>query len=250
MKKIIYLSLVLLACMFASCEYDNFDAPSLTVSGNLTYNGKNVLFDGNPARTLLKVVQTGFGKVDGGTAIQVSDAGSFTQLLFSGEYWLTPYNNQYPFEFTQFENLGAGIGYDSIYIDLQDNLKMDIEVIPYYEISNYNVSLDGNNMVMKFSVSKVSGTQKAAPAIRNIRCFVSTSKIVNSATTCAVTKAVNTTGGDLSISMPVTTYQNGYVNNFRDYAYCRIAIELDNTPNYYLFSEVQKLEGLPVKEWK
>lgn len=250
MKKIIYLSFVILACTFASCEYDNFDAPSLTVSGNLTYNGKNVLFDGNPARTLLKVVQSGFGKVDGGTALQVSDAGAFTQLLFAGEYWLTPFNNQYPFEFTQFENLGSGVGYDSIYIDLQDNLKMDIEVIPYYEISNYSVSLDGANMVMKFNAAKVTGTQKAAPAIRNIRCFVSTSKIVNSATTCAVTRAVNVTGGDLQISMPVTTYQNGYVNNFRDYAYCRIAIELDNIPNYYLFSEVLKLEGLPVKEWQ
>lgn len=250
MKKILFLSLLLFSFMFASCEYDNFDAPSLTISGNLAYNGKNVLFDGNPERTLLKVVQTGFGKVDGGTAIQVSDEGVFTQLLFSGEYWLTPYNNQYPFEFTQFENLGTGVGYDSIYIDLQDNLKMDIEVIPYYEISNYTVSQDGTNIIMKFTASKVTGTQKAAPAIRNIRCFVSTSKIVNSATTCAVTRAVNVAGGDLEISIPVTTYQNGYVNNFRDYAYCRIAIELDNIPNYYLFSEVQKVEGLPVKEWK
>ncbi len=48
---------------------------------------------------------------------------------------------------------------------------------------------------------------------------------------------------------PVATYQNGYVNNFRDYAFCRVAIELENIPNYYLFTEVKKIEGLPVKQW-
>ena len=251
MKKILFLSLMLFAFIFASCEYDNYDAPSLTVSGNLTYNGKNVLFDGNSARTLLKVLQTGYGKVDAGTGIQVADDGSFTQLLFSGEYWLTPYNNQYPFEFTQFKNLGSGLGYDSIHIDLKDNLKMDIEVIPYYEISDYTATLEGTNMLMKFKYAKVAGTVSAAPAIKNVRCYVSTSKIVNSSTTCAVTKAVNASGnGELSISMPVATYHNGYVNNFRDYAFCRIAIELNNIPNYFLFSEVKKMEGLPVKEWK
>ena len=73
---------------------------------------------------------------------------------------------------------------------------------------------------------------------------------MNSTTTCAITKAVEVDGSaDLEVSIPVATYQNGYVNNFRDYAFCRVAIELENIPNYYLFTEVKKIEGLPVKQW-
>ncbi|WP_300704886.1 DUF3823 domain-containing protein [Bacteroides sp.] len=248
MKKIILLSLVLVSFLFASCEYDNYDAPSVTISGNLTYNGKKLPFDGNSGRSLLKVVQTGYGKVDSGTAIQVDTDGKFTQLLFPGEYWLTPYNNQYPFEFEQFTNLGSGLGYDSIHIELKKNLEMDIEVIPYYEVRDYTASLQGTDMLMKFKVVKSTDTKKAAPAIKKVRLYVSTSSIVSTYTTCNVVKDVNvTTDAELEISMPIASYQNGYVNNFRDYAFCRVAIELENIPNYYLFSEVKKLEGLPMK---
>lgn len=250
MKKIVYLSIAFLSFLFASCEYDNYDAPSLAFSGNMVYNGKNLQWDGSSARTILRVFQSGFGKVDGGTFIQVKDDGSFNQLLFKDEYWLTPYNNQFPFEFSQFK-YQSGVGYDSIHIDMKKELRMDIEVIPYYELNDFTASLEGNNIVMRFKVARVAGTQSPTPIIRNVRGYVSTTKLVNSSTTCAVTRGVNTgADGELEISMPVTTYQNGYVNNFRDYAFCRVAIELDNIPNYYLFTEVQKVEGLPVKEWK
>ena len=249
MKKIIFLSITLLSIIFASCEYDNYDAPSLTFSGNVVYNGKNLQWDGSAARTILRVFQTGYGKVDTGTFIQVKDDGSFNQLLFHDEYWLTPYNNQFPFEFSQF-NYESGVGYDSIYIDMKNDLQMDIEVTPYYELSELSVGLEGDNIVMRCNVSKVTGTKNPTPVIKNVRGYISTTKIVNSTTTCAITKAVEVDGSaDLEVSIPVATYQNGYVNNFRDYAFCRVAIELENIPNYYLFTEVKKIEGLPVNQW-
>ena len=108
----------------------------------------------------LRVFQTGYGKVDTGTFIQVKDDGSFNQLLFHDEYWLTPYNNQFPFEFSQF-NYESGVGYDSIYIDMKNDLQMDIEVTPYYELSELSVGLEGDNIVMRCNVSKVTGTKKS-----------------------------------------------------------------------------------------
>lgn len=249
MKKIVFFSITLLSILFASCEYDNYEAPSLALSGNVVYNGKNLQWDGSAGRTILRVFQTNYGKVDTGTYIQVKDDGSFNQLLFHDEYWLTPYNNQFPFEFSQF-NYKSGIGYDSIYIDMKNDFNMDIEVIPYYELSNLTVTLEENNIVMKCNVSEVNGTKNPAPAIKNVRGYISTTKIVNSTTTCAVTKAAAVDGnGGLEVSIPLATYQNGYVNNFRDYAFCRVAIELENIPNYYLFTEIKKIEGLPVKQW-
>lgn len=248
MKKIIYLSLMLISSLFVSCEYDNYDAPSLSMYGRLTYNGQNFMYDGNAARGVLKVFQTGYGKVDIGTPIQVSMDGTFKQALFSGNYWLSPENHQYPFEFTQFKNLGAGLGYDSIQIDLKKDYEMNIEVVPYYELRDYQVKQADGNIVMNLNVNKVANTQKQAPKIVRVRGYVGTASIVNSQTTCTAAKDFNLDGnGNIEISIPVTTYQNGYVNNFRSYAFCRVAIELENIPNYYLFTEVKKLEGLPVK---
>lgn len=249
MKKIVFLSMALLSIILASCEYDNYEAPSLALSGNVVYNGKNIQWDGRASRTILRVLQTGYGKVDGGTFIQVKDDGSFNQLLFHDEYWLTPNNNQFPFEFSQF-NYKSGVGYDSIYIDMKKDVQMDIEVTPYYELSDFSVSLAGEDIVMRCNVSKVMDTKNPAPAIKNVRGYISTTNIVNSATTCAVVKAADVDGSaSLEVSIPLTTYQNGYVNNFRDYAFCRVAIELENIPNYYLFTGIKKIEGLPVKQW-
>lgn len=250
MKKTILLSLTILSFVLASCEYDNYDAPSLTLSGNVVYNGENLQWDGSAARTILRVFQQGYGKVDNGTFVQVKDDGSFNQLLFNAEYWLTPYNTQFPFEFSQF-NYTSGVGYDSIYINMTGDLRMDIEVKPYYELSAFEARQEGDNIVMRAHVVPVSGTVNPTPAITNVRGYISTTRLVNSTTTCAVTVPVTLNGeGDVEASIPVTTYQNGYVNNFRDYGFCRLAIELEGIPNYYLFTEVQKVEGLPVKQWQ
>lgn len=246
MKKIIFLTLMLASILLVSCEYDNYDAPSLSLSGRLTYNGQAFPYDGNAARGVLRVYQTGFGKVDGGTPVQVGIDGSFNQVLFSGNYWLSPENHQYPFEFVQFKNLGAGLGYDSLRIDLQKNHEMNIEVIPYYEVKDYQVSVSNGNIVMSFKVNQTSGTVNKAPKIVRARCYIGTATIVNSQTTCTAAKDLNMTdSGNIEISMPVSSYKNGYINNFRTYAFCRVAIELENIPNYYLFSEVKKLEGIP-----
>lgn len=65
MKKIIIL--LLATILFTACEYDNYDAPSVTFSGQLLYNDKPFLCDGNDARDIFLFFQEGFGKVDWGT---------------------------------------------------------------------------------------------------------------------------------------------------------------------------------------
>lgn len=247
MKKIIFGWITLITMLFMSCEYDNYEAPSLSLSGNIVYNGKNLQWDGSASRTILRVIQNGYGKVDGGTFVQVKDDGSFHQLLFHDRYWLTPYNNQFPFEFSQF-HYQSGIGYDSIYIEMTKDLHMDIEVIPYYELHDFSATLEGEDIVLRCKASVVQGTQKASPNIKNVRGYISTTRLVNSNTTCAVTVTADA-NLELKVSIPVTSYQNSYVNNFRNYGFCRMAIELDNIPNYYLFTDIVKIENLPIKQW-
>ena len=58
MKKIIIL--LLATILFTACEYDNYDAPSVTFSGQLLYNDKPFLCDGNDARDIFLFFQEGF----------------------------------------------------------------------------------------------------------------------------------------------------------------------------------------------
>lgn len=248
MKTIYLIPILLLALICSSCEYDNYDAPSLLLKGQLKYKEDTFQFDGNVERGLLKIFQSGFGKVDVGTLIRVNQDGSFQQLLFGGEYWLTPNNSQYPFEFKDFKSLGVGLGYDSIHIQLSGDLEKNLEVIPYYTLENFSTLVNGDHVVLKFSVVKTGETAKQAPKVIKARAYLGTSAIVNSRTACIAETQVEIDNiGSVEISVPIASYRNAYVNNFRDYAFCRVAIELENIPNYYLFSQVVKQEDIPNK---
>lgn len=250
MKKTIYLSLIsLLAVLFASCEYDNYDAPSVVFKGNLTYNGEPFYFDGNSSRGVLNLIQKGYGKVDGGTSVKVDESGAFSQLLFAGEYWLTLKNNQYPFEFKDFASLGAGLGYDSIYMNVNSNVIRNFEVIPYFLISDFTLSEDNGEIVANFKVKKNPELTTTPPRVARVRLFVGTASIVNSATTCSKSKIMSISEeGDaelrVSISNGDSSYRKIYTNNYRTYAFCRVALELNGISNYYLFSETKKIENL------
>lgn len=252
MKNMRILSIIILfVCLFSSCEYDNYDSPHITFSGNLTTNGESFLYDGNPNRPVLKLIQKGFGKVDDGTIVRIDENGKFQQLIFEGDYWLTLNNTKYPFELTDFNSLGAGLGYDSIYMHITSNVNNNLEVKPYYTISNFRASVENDNIVLKADVAVNPGTRQPAPKVIFAKGFVSTSSKVNSQTVCTKSKrAVVTNTGSIEVAIPihnnVTAYREIYINNFRDYAFCRIALELDGISNYFLFSEIIKIDGVPL----
>lgn len=251
MKNIKILSILLSLCLLSACEYDNYDAPDLIFSGRLLTNGESFLYDGNPGRPVLKLIQKGFGKVDDGTIVRIDETGKFQQLIFEGDYWMTLNNAKYPFELTDFNSLGAGLGYDSIYMHVTSSIKKDLEVKPYYTISNFTASVEGDNIVLRADVAVNENTSEPAPRVIFARGYVSTSSQVNSQTNCTKSKrTIIISTGSVEVSIPihnsVTAYREIYINNFRDYAFCRIALELDGIPNYYLFSETKKLEGVPL----
>jgi hypothetical protein len=219
-------------------------------TGKLTCNGQSFLYDGNPAYNVLKLYQKGFGKVDNGTNVRIDEEGNFSQLLFAGDYWLTLNNTPYPFEFEEFHSRGVGLGYDSLYLNIQSNMVKNFEVKPYFIINDFSVTVEGENIVFRCRVAKNENLQSTPPRVIFGRAFLSPTSKVNSATVCTKSKrAVITDSGDIEIPIPVSgnapSYRSSYANNYRDYAFCRIAIELDGIQQYFLFSETRKLEGIP-----
>lgn len=242
MKKIIFFLLAIIS--LTACEYDNYDGPDVTFSGRLLYNNEPFIYDGNNARNLFLFFQEGFGKIDWGTSMYTKIDGSFQQLLHQGEYKLTLGNVKYPFEISEFQPLAKG--YDSIYYDLNKDVKQDFHITPYYEISDLEASLEGINIKAKFKVKKVSGTSLPAPKIVKARIYLGINNFVNSKSPVVGEANVNLNDdGEITVSIDAIKYRNGYKENFRDYAFYRVAIELENIKDFYLFSDIKKITGIP-----
>lgn len=246
--KNLFIALLAASCL-AGCEYDNYEAPTVPFEGQLLYKDQPFLYDGNSARTMFMFYQKGFGKNDVGTSMHIEAGGSYRQLLFNGQdYWLTLRNVNYPFEVEEFEQ--KTVGYDTLYYKMNKPVEQDFHVTPYYEISNVSAELSGINIVARFNVKKVEGTRKAAPKIVKARIYLGTNNYVNSKSQVVGTVDVdpNFSGnGELSVSVDAIKFRSAYAEHFSDNAYFRVALELENTPDYYLFSDRHEITGIPTE---
>lgn len=230
--------------ILTACEYDNYDSPNIVFSGRLLYNDQPFIYDGNDDRGLFLFFQEGFGKIDWGTGMHTKTDGSYQQLLYKGDYKLTLNNVRYPFEIAEFPS--RAIGYDSIQYDLKRNIEQNFHVTPYYEISDLDAVLDGIDIKASFKVKKVSGTSRPAPRIVKARIYLGINNFVNSKSTVVGETDVNLNDdGEITVSIDAIKYRNGYKENYREYAYYRVAIELENIPDYYLFSDTKLISEIP-----
>ncbi len=97
--KLHYIILIgLCSTTILSCKKDNYKAPSLTLNGKLTYKGEALQFQYNQIE--YQIYQYGFGKV-GAIYQNFAQDGTFSSLLFAGNYKLTIPNGQVPFKWNQ-----------------------------------------------------------------------------------------------------------------------------------------------------
>lgn len=256
MKKCnLFLSILCIATLFTACEYDNYDGPECRFTGIVTYQGKPFVFDGNAS--VLKAVQKGFGKEDSGTPIRISEDGTFSQLFFAGDYYLTLANQQYPFMFPEFKSLGTGLGYDTIPMTLTGNAERNFEVIPYYLMDSiYYEPLDSTSEELKVTIhikrNPDTNLPDTLPMVTRAFVYVGINQHVNSSTTLSkASRPLKVTDEtDVTIRVDLAKYRNAtyYVNNYRDYLYFRVGLELDANyvaSGYYLLSELYKVENVP-----
>jgi|SRR6218665_162652 len=241
------LCVILFTCLLPACSYDNYEPPNFEFSGQLLYNGKPFPFDGRPDGDLSKIVQFsqyGFGKSGNPITAQVSEDGSFKQLLFPGSYHVTMKNTPYPFIFSDWPR-NAGNQYDTIHLNVNNNYTMNVDVIPYYEITDVKNEVSGTDLVISFKINKIIDGAKLV----NVRAFANTASLVNSGVRMSAVQSL--TGVDISQSIEVKLnlidYRNKFVNNFRDYMFFRIALETDISNTYFIWSDVYEATGLPLK---
>ena len=146
MNKLFYYILFTMLSVFgfASCGYDNFEEPESILSGNVQYNGQNLQLQGSGGSIQLQAYQTGY-ELKSPITLYVNQEGRFSARLFNGHYTIVTKDNNGPWVNNR----------DTIEVDIKGNTEVNIPVTPYFLLSDYNCTLNGDRLTVGFKIQQV-----------------------------------------------------------------------------------------------
>ena len=112
--------------MLWSCGKDNYDAPSSTISGFVTHQGKPLQLKGTDQAIQLQLYQMGY-ELNEHIPVYVNQNGEFNVKTFDGNYKLITRDNNGPWENSR----------DTLDITLNGSqADLKLEVTPYFWINS------------------------------------------------------------------------------------------------------------------
>jgi hypothetical protein len=223
--------LLILIVTTAACKKDNYDPPTSKLSGKLAYKGEAIGVEYNQVK--FELYQDGFGKT-GPIAEVFAQDGSYSLLLFNGDYKFIIPNGQGPFQWKQ---TPAGAP-DTTFITVSGNQELDIEVTPYYMIRNPQVKVAGGNAAGTCKIEKII-TGASARDIENVSLYINKTQFVSGADNVAV-KTVNgsdiTDPNNVNLSVAIPT-----LNPSQNYVFARIGVKIVGVEDR-IFSPLVKLD--------
>jgi hypothetical protein len=225
-----YIGLLALLISSASCKKDNYEAPSSTLQGKLVYQGEAIQVE--HGRVSYELYQYGFGKV-GAIGQTFTQDGTYSSVLFAGQYKLIIPGGQGPFKWKQ---TAAG-NPDSITINLQGNQTLDLEVTPFYMIRTPQISTAGGKVTATFKAEKIV-TDATAKDIERVSLYINKTQFVSANENIekmdlAGSAIVDPNNISLQVTIPALVPTQNYV-------YARIAIKIAGLDDSIL-SPVQKI---------
>jgi len=228
-----FLLLIALAFGFASCGYDDYEAPESMLQGRVVYNGEpiNVATD----EVTMELWEPGW-QLSNRINVAVAQDGSYSAALFNATYKLIFRDNQGPFQM----NMDSETNSDTIVVNLSGDLIMDIEVLPYYMIRNPNITASGNTVTATANVEKII-TDASARDVERVSVYLNKTQFVDSRGNYnfAKTDVPGSSIPDLSnvsLSVDVTN-----LNSPQDYVFARIGVKIQGV-EHMIFSPVQKIQ--------
>lgn len=225
-----YIGLLLMVVIAASCKKDNFEAPSLTLSGKINYQGEAIQVEYD--RVPFELYQYGFGKT-GAIRSSFTQEGTYSSVLFSGQYKLIIPNGQGPFKWN--ENV-AGTR-DSVTIDLSSDKTLDLEVTPYYMIRTPQMNAASGTVTATFKAEKII-TDASGKDIEEVALYINKTQFVsgannNAQATMAGSAITNPDNISLNVTIPAMVPAQNYV-------FARIGLKIAGVEDR-IFSPVQKI---------
>ncbi len=233
-NKFHYLILLVLIAAIHSCSKDNYNSPASLLSGRLVYQGDSIGVETN--QVPFELYQYGFGKV-GAIGESFAQNGTYSALLFDGDYKLIVPNGQGPFRW-KYTATGAP---DSIAVTMRGSQTLDLEVTPYYMIRNPQITGSGSTVTATFKAEKII-TDANAKDIDRVSLYINKTQFVSGN---GDQKVANTdmAGADITdinnITLSVTV--PGDLTPAQNYIYGRIGLKIAGVEDL-IFSPVVKIQ--------
>jgi len=232
MKTIKVLIIVLVALGTGACEYDNYDAPGSKFEGRVIYQGAPLQVDSRDLK--MELWEIGWKKkikID----VQVSQEGTFSALLFDGDYKLYIPRNTVPFKVPVNDKTHS----DTLLVEIRGSQTLDIEVTPYYVVKNTAMSNTGRKINATFSLEQII-TDANAKNVDEVFLYVSKTNLV--ASRDDVGGVVSVKGADITDLNHVTLSREVQaLTPDQPYVFARVGVKLAGV-EYLIYSPVQKIQ--------
>jgi hypothetical protein len=218
-----------------SCKKDNYDAPSVTLQGRVTYLGESINVSSKDVA--FELWEPGWGK-NGAIGVTLNEDGSYSALLFNGNYKLVFPPSQGPFR----SKLNNETNSDTVLLQLNGSRTMDIEVIPYFMIRTPQLALNGTDGVKaSFQLEKIIPEAN----VENVFLYLNQTAFVDGTNYIARASLAGSDITDpanisLQVTIPAVISANG-ASGDQNYVYARIGVKISGVEDL-LFSPVQKID--------
>lgn len=227
---------IILALTAFSCKKDNYDPPSSTFSGHITYLG--VPINVSSKDVTFELWEPGWGK-NGAITVNIKEDGSYSALLFDGNYKLIIPPSQGPFR----SITNAETKNDTMLLTINGSQDMNIEVLPYYMVRDAKLELSGTNVVNgTFRLEKII-TDANERSVETVFLYLNQTQFVDGtnylARTALAGADIDPSNVHLSVNVPDVRSGNGATGD-QDYVFARIGVKIAGVEDL-LFSEVQQI---------
>lgn len=227
-----YISIVVMASSLFSCKKDNYNEPGSFLTGHIMYKGDSIQVERN--QVPFQIYQYGFGKV-GAINGTFEQNGSYSTVLFDGDYKLIIPNGQGPFVWKQTSS-GAP---DSLSFTLKGSQAIDLEVTPYYMVRNAQISASGGTVTATFKAEKIITDSSLAKDIERVSLYINKTQFVSGGDNIAVkdlSGSAITDPNNITLNVTVPT-----IVPAQNYVFARVGIKIANVEDM-IFSPLQKVQ--------
>lgn len=225
------MALVAMVTLLSACEKDNYAEPKSTLSGRIVYKGEPIGVEEGQVR--MQLWQPGFGKLAAIDA-PISQNGSYSALLFDGNYKMVFPRNRGPFK-TIVKDAAAK---DTLFVKLAGDQTLDVEVMPYYMIRTPEFSGGEGKVNVSFKLEKILNGAEGKD-IERVSLYVNKTNFVARATNVAVTDVPGADIKDLNAINLTATVPT--LSPAQSYVFARVGVKIRDVEDM-VFSPVRKVD--------
>ena len=238
-----YLPALLLTVGLAGCELDNFDPPKSTFAGRLVYQGEPLLIQsanvavGNNSDfpVFLELWQKAYNNRSS-IRVPIRQDGSFSSLLFDGDYKLTVPNGQGPFLWKR----TAANTPDSLDVVIQGSKTLDIDVIPYYMVRTPQFTVSGRKVSGSVKLEKIITDAVDGKTVERVSLYVNKTQFVDAGNSINKADLAGPAITDLN-SVSLTTTDIPPLVPSQGYVFVRIGLKITGVEDM-IYTPVQKVD--------